>query len=275
MPQFRLAKPEDLPRLTALWQEAFGDEKVVIEDFWNRCFDKIQVFCLFEKDELCAMACALPLQYVDGEGESHACPYFYAVATAKSYRNRGLCRSLLTQAEAFLQKQGAKLCCLVPQGAALFAFYEKLGYRSAFTLEEQRLPAAKAPSVRLKKIDSATYQNFRQIQLYGEFMAYPDFLLELQKAAGEATGAGLYRLENEDELCVAAAEKHGQTLLIKEMLPADETLAAHLAAHLGCKEFVLRSPDEGAADANPFAMAKALDKDFPLPQNAYLALAFD
>ena len=114
MSQFRLAKPEDLPRLTALWQEAFGDEKVVIEDFWNRCFDKIQVFCLFERDVLCAMACALPLQYVDMEGESHACPYFYAVATAKSYRNRGLCRSLLTQAEAFLQKQVSAQLSLLP-----------------------------------------------------------------------------------------------------------------------------------------------------------------
>ena len=271
MPQFRLAKTEDLPRLTALWQEAFGDEKAVIESFWARCFDKIQVFCLFEKDELCAMACALPLQYVDMEGESHACPYFYAVATAQAYRNRGLCRSLLTQAEAFLQKQGAKLFCLVPQGAALFAFYEKLGYRSAFALRERCLPAQKSTAVKLKKIDSTVYQNFRQIQLYGEFIAYPDFLLELQKAAGEAGGAGLYRLENRDLLCVAAAEKHGQTLMIKEMLPADETLAAHLAAHLGCKEVLLRSPEA----AKPFAMAKAPDKDFPLPQNAYLALAFD
>lgn len=274
MPRFRLAKPADLPRLTALWQEAFGDERAVIEDFWTRCFDQIQVFCLFEEAQLCAMACVLPLSYVDAAGESYACPYFYAVATAKAWRGRGLCRSLLARAEEFLQNQGAKLCCLVPQGAELFRFYEKLGYRTAFALAERRLPAQKAAAAKAKKLHAAAYETYRQIRLYGEFIAYPDFLLQLQQAAGEASGAGLYRLERGDTLCVAAAEKHGETLLLKEMLPADETLASHLAALLGCREALLRSPAPGE-EAKPFAMAKALDAAFPLPEMAYLALAFD
>lgn len=273
MPQFRLAKPEDLPRLTALWQEAFGDEKAVIEDFWARCFAHIRVFCLFEQQVLLAMACALPLSYTDMGGETYACPYFYAVATAKAQQGKGYCRSLLRQAEDYLKKEGAPLCCLVPQGEALFRFYGKLGYRRAFTVAEQVLPA-KRSSAKIKKINTATYENFRQIQLYGEFLAYPDFLLQLQQAAGAATGAGLYRLESGERLCVAAAEKRGEILLIKEMLPADAALAAHLAAQLGCKEVILRSPAE-PGEGRAFGMAKTLAPHIPLPEEAYLGLAFD
>lgn len=270
MPQFRLATATDLPRLTALWQEAFGDAPEVIRSFWERCFDKIKVFCLFEDKALCAMACALPLQYIDADGESHRCPYFYAVATAKKWQNRGLCRSLLTQAEAQLKKDGAVLCCLVPGEERLFSFYERLGYRNAFTCSRQKLPAQKAEGVRLRRIDADQYENLRQMQLYGEFISYPDFLLQLQQQAGLAGGAGLYRLESSELVCVAAAEKQGQLLQIKEMLPPDEALAAHLADQLGCEAVLLQS----CGEESPFAMAKAL-QPISLPENAYLGLAFD
>lgn len=273
MAQFRLAQPRDLPRLTALWQEAFGDGKAAVEDFWTRCFAHIRVFCLFEQQALLAMACALPLSYTDMGGETYTCPYFYAVATAETQRGKGHCRSLLSQAEAYLKKEGASLCCLVPQGEALFRFYGKLGYRSAFTVAEHSLPA-KRGSAKIKKIDTATYENFRQIQLYGEFLAYPDFLLQLQQATGAATGAGLYLLESGEKLCVAAAEKRCEILLIKEMLPADGALAAHLAATLGCKEVILRSPAQ-PGEGRAFGMAKALVPHIPLPEEAYLGLAFD
>ena len=269
MGRFYEATAADLPALTALWQTAFGDEIPVIRAFWEQCFGKIRVFCLSEGKNLCAMACALPLSYVDGDGETHSCAYFYAVATEPAYRGQGYCRTLLSQAECILRKEGVELCCLVPGEESLFAFYQKLGYEIAFTCRRQSLPAKKAEGVRLRQIDAAAYENLRQMQLYGEFIAYPVFLLELQRQAGLASGAGLYRIESKELVCVAAAEKQGQCLLIREMLPADEELAAHLAHSLGCKELQLQSP----GDALPYGMAKSLSP-IPLPQNSYLALAF-
>lgn len=270
MRRFHEATSSDLPGLTALWQTAFGDEFSVIEAFWKQCFGKIRVFCLSEEKKLCAMACALPLSYVDGDGEVHSCAYFYAVATEPAFRGQGCCRALLSHGEKILQKEGVDLCCLVPGEESLFAFYEKLGYKTAFTCTRQRLSAEKCPDIRLRQIDASAYENLRQLQLYGEFIAYPDFLLELQRQAGIASGAGLYRIESSELVCVAAAEKQGDCLLIREMLPADESLAAHLAHNLGCKEVQLQSP----GNEQSYGMAKSLSH-IPLPQNSYLALAFD
>lgn len=269
MRRFYEATAADLPQLTALWQTAFGDEISVIQAFWKQCFGKIRVFCLSEEKKLCAMACALPLSYVDEDGEVHSCAYLYAVATEPAFRGQGCCRALLAQAERSLQRDGLKLCCLVPGEASLFAFYQKLGYTIAFTCHRQSIPAKKAEGIRLRRIDASAYENLRQMQLYGQFISYPEFLLELQQQAGLASGAGLYRIESNELVCVAACEKQGERLLIREMLPADESLAAHLAHSLGCKEVMLQSP----GDALPYGMAKALS-DIPLPQNSYLGLAF-
>lgn len=269
MRRFYEAAVIDLPALTALWQTAFADEVSVINAFWEQCFEKIRVFCLSEGKKLCAMACALPLSYVDADGEPHSCAYFYAVATEPAFRGQGCCRELLAQAERSLQKSGIELCCLVPSEESLFTFYEKLGYQVAFTCWRQSLPAKKSESIRLRKIDAAAYENLRQMQLYGDFIAYPAFLLDLQRQAGLASGAGLFRLESSELVCVAAAEKQGDCLLIREMLPADESLAAHLACSLGCKEVQFQSP----GDALPYGMAKSLS-GFPMPRNGYLALSF-
>ena len=270
MLRFVRADRSHLPQLTALWQAAFGDKKEVVEQFWKTCFDHIQVFCLLEGNALRAMACALPLSYIDPDGEIHRCPYFYAVATGEKYRGKGLCRSLMLQAEEALKQQGAALCCLVPQTEDLFRFYEKLGYQTAFSHEVLHISAKKQNQIKLRRIDAAAYENLRQMQLYGDFISYPELLLQLQKQAGEQTGAGLYRLESPENVAVAAAEKWGETLLIKEMLPLDEALAAHLAAALGCKEAVVRTMGEVKA----FAMAKSLN-GIPLPEKGYLGLAFD
>lgn len=270
MPRFHEAGRVDLPRLTQLWQTAFGDPPEVIDGFWAQCFDRLRVFCLSEGQTLCAMACALPLTYWASDGEGHSCPYFYAVATAPAYRGRGLCRRLMAEAERLLQREGAQLCCLVPQSDGLFRFYEKLGYRSAFTHDSLTLPAQKVTAVKLHRLDADSYESLRQMQLYGEFVAYPDFLLELQRQAGERSGAGLYRLESQELVCIAAAEKDGNRLLVKELLPCDKALAAHLAYSLGCREVCLRT----VGPQHPFGMAKALSP-LPLPREGYLGLAFD
>lgn len=59
--------------------------------------------------------------------------YLYAVATAQTHRNRGLCRALMSFAEEDLQQRGFACTVLTPGEPELFRFYEKLGYEAAFT----------------------------------------------------------------------------------------------------------------------------------------------
>ena len=69
---------------------------------------------------------------------------------------------------------------------------------------------------------------------------------------------------------VSAAERDGETLLVRELLPDCPEAAAALADKLGCREAVFRT----AGGTHPFGMAKSLDGT-PLPQRAYLGPAFE
>lgn len=214
-----------------------------------------------------SMLCALPTTLVDDCGEALRAVYLYAVCTAPAYRRRGLCAALLAYAEHELCDFDA--CMLVPDGEAMFRYYEKRGYRTAFRHSSFDVAPQRA-EMNIAKIDADAYRNLRELQLYGSFVSYDTPLLSLQQCASEASGAGLYRLETADALCCAAAEKRGDTLLCKELLPCRPEAAAALADRLGCQRAVVRTPGEDV----PFGMVKAL-RGAALPETSYLGFAFD
>lgn len=277
--KLRMAQKADLPALTALWQTCFGDSAEEIRNFW-KIFDKISVF-LAEETLPIAMTCALPVTLFDGEGEGHEAAYLYAVCTEPSHRNRGVCSSLLAYAEEELKKSGVEFCALVPSGEELFAFYERLGYRTAFRQRRYCVEAARSEA-KIRKISAAEYENLRQFSLYCDFISYPTPLLELLPAC--------YRIETKDEIFCAVAEVRGETLRIAELLPDNAEAAASLAAFLGFQTAEVRTVGSKTAVAGtleynsarirtlgsdiPFGMAKPLS-DRPCPENAYLGLAFD
>ncbi len=267
--EFRLANQKDLSRLTGLWALCFGDEPREIMAFWRALFDKIQVFVAAEGAEIRAMLCALPVSFIDDEGESHPAVYFYAVATAPSHRRQGLCRRLMDYAEGVAKKMGAEYCFLCPAERPLFEYYKKLGYDTVLFRDRYSTPVEKYPT-KISKITPEAYQNLRLMQIYGSFVDYDLELLAWQQALGEATGAGLYRIEGESFVCCAAAEKYGTRLKIKELLPNEYQAAASLAAYLGCEEVNVCVP--GVAE--PFAMAKSLESR-PVSRASYFALAFE
>ena len=266
MSAYRLAKKEDLPKLTDLWQSCFGDEPRQIGLFWDSLFERILVFM---EESAGAMLCALPLHLVDEAGESLPAAYLYAVCTHPDCRGQGLCAGLMAFAEEALRREGFALCCLVPSSASLFSFYEKLGYENAFYHRQYTLSAQKQKA-KIRAITAEDYRNLRQMQLYGNFIDYDPWLLNWQQLLCQGSGAGLYRIETDDAVCCAAAEIYGQTLHIKELLPDCPEAAAALAAHLGCAQAHIRT--EG--DALPFGMAKPL-QEANLPEFSYLGFAFD
>ena len=68
----------------------------------------------------------------------------------------------------------------------------------------------------------------------------------------------------------AAAERYGETLLVRELLPYCPEAAAALSDKLGCREASFGT----AGGTQPFGMANSLDGT-PLPQRAYLGPAFE
>ena len=74
-----------------------------------------------------------------------------------------------------------------------------------------------------------------------EFLSYPPELLRWQETLSRSSGAGLYRIETGEAVCCAAAERDGETLLVRELLPDCSEAAAALADRLGCREAAFRT----------------------------------
>ena len=255
--KFELAKKSDLGALTKLWQCCFGDEVAEIRSFWDKTFDKIQVFVAREGQSILAMTCVLPTTLVDEEGEAHSCGYFYAVCTHPSARGKGLCKKLMDYAQKNCK---ADYAALVPAEESLFGFYEAMGYKTVFFNSEYTVSPKKAAKIR--PATPEVYRSIRELQLYDNFLSYDEFLLP---CAGQ-----LYRIETDEGLYCACAYKKDDTLLIRELLPDSPEAAAALCAHLNCKSATVRTMGED----KPFGMLKAL-KGGALPEIGYLGLALD
>lgn len=268
MSRFVRASRAELPALTALWHTCFGDDPREIAAFWDALFDRITVFAAMEGQQALSMLCALPAELVGEDGESLPAAYLYAVCTAPKARGRGLCTNLLRGAEEALRQDGFGCLALVPESGALFRFYEARGYRAAFFHKTYSVPAG--GTAKLAPLDAAGYRALRECFLRGAFLSYDVPFLECQRRASVRAGSGLYRVETETAVCCAAAEKHGDRLFCKELLPDCPDAAAALAAALGCTAAEVHT--EGGGE--PFGMGKPLQAH-ALPERAYLGLALD
>lgn len=265
-----LARYQDLPALTALWHTCFGDDPADIQRFWEEMFSHLQVYVARERGKAAAMVCALPTFLVDGSGDSHTCAYLYAVCTHPNCRGRGICTRLLAYAEQQESRTGMAFAALVPEGADTFDFYKKRGYQTCFYHNRYQVEAG--GSAKIDPLEPMDYWRLRTLRLYGDYVSYGKVVLRWQDEVGRRSGAGLFRIETEDLICCAAAERRGETLVIKELLPDDKTAAAALAAHLGCTSAEVRS----SGGEIPFGMLKALRPyPRPLPAQGYLGLALD
>lgn len=264
------AARRDLPALTRLWQACFGDPEAEVRAFWQALFDCTPVYLRRASDgSPAAMLCALPAELVGDDGDAVPAAYLYAVCTAPALRGRGHCRLLLQEAEQDLKRQGIRAAVLVPAEESLFGFYARFGYRTVFTCRTETVPAARG-DCSITPLTPDGWQSLRELQLYDSHLSYPPELLRWQETISRSSGAGLYRIETGDAVCCAAAERDGETLLVRELLPDCPEAAAALADKLGCREAVFRT----AGGTQPFGMAKSLDGT-PLPQRAYLGPAFE
>ncbi len=125
---FRLAQPSDQPGICALWQEAFGDSREAVENFF-RTFPRCRSYVAAESGQVLAMVHALPQTLFPNLPAA----YLYAVATAPSHRRRGLCRRLMEAAQEDLRTHGFRLAVLTPAEPSLFEFYGAMGYTAAFS----------------------------------------------------------------------------------------------------------------------------------------------
>lgn len=130
--QLRKAQQEDIPALYALWQAAFGDEKETVDLFFDTCFQPQNTLVAVCDGRVRSVVYLLRNTLQNGK-EQFTASYIYAAATEEDYRGRGLMRTLLEYTAETERARGTDFLYLVPASAHLFRYYEKCGFRTAFS----------------------------------------------------------------------------------------------------------------------------------------------
>ena len=127
----RFSTFDDIHAMTALWQEAFGDDESFISAFLRSFYTPHNAPIAVIDGEIAAM-----LFLLDGEmsvgGKRYPAYYLYAACTKKSHRGKGLMTELLDFSARTAADRGQAFICLKPGEKELFDFYEKRGYLPAF-----------------------------------------------------------------------------------------------------------------------------------------------
>lgn len=248
----------DLPRLKALWKEGFGDTDADIDRFFEVAYPHAIGFTAELENSPRAALYALPLTITDGAA-SQRCAYLYAVSTARAFRGRGLCRTLMAFAEQALLQRGFSRAMLVPGEPSLFGFYAAMGYRAQCCHEIGHFPLP-APEGEARKLDAAVYGALRERLLKNTpHVTYDAHWLRF-------SGAAFYELNLAGTTGCAAVL--GDAVL--ELLP-DRTLLGALSNVLSRPDVLVRTP--GANEA--FSMAKPLGAAASSPDAVYLAFAYE
>lgn len=119
--------------MIGLWQEAFGDTKEEIEEFFGFCEELIRICVWEEESRIVAQLVLIPVMIV--WGRAYAAEYIYAVAVKKQFRGCGFATKLLSEVKKLLRAED-KAGILVPADERLISFYQKRGFVTCF-LEEK------------------------------------------------------------------------------------------------------------------------------------------
>ena len=242
---------EKLPQLRRLWQEAFGDEDAFLDLFFSIAFSPDRCLCAQEEGQVAAA-----LYWMDCRLEEKPVAYLYAVATAKAFRGRGICRALMERARQQLAQLGYAGILLVPGSDGLRQMYGRMGYENATYLAEFSEKSGE-DRLALRSVTGEEYARLRRERLPQSSVlqeSCPAFL------------KGCYSLYAGED-CLLAAIKTDDGLICPEYLGDPADLPAILST-LGAPFGRFRTPGK----TTPFAMWLPLSEGIA-PQ--YFAFAFD
>lgn len=145
----------DLPRLTELWQEAFGDDREDVENFQETAFSCDRALLAQEQNPVAG------IYWMDAQIAGQKVAYLYALAVQKAYRSRGIGKRLLEKTMEILKEEGYQAAILVPGEESLYTYYEKAGF-VPFGKTQKLSIEKKVPGLPAKKISPEIYLALRQ-----------------------------------------------------------------------------------------------------------------
>ena len=242
----------ELRPLKALWKEAFGDTDAFIDSFFETAYSADRCCCLTEKGQLTAA-----LYWLDCALEGNKIAYIYAVATAREFQGRGLCRELMRRTHRQLEEKGYAGAVLVPGSESLFRMYEKMGYRACSGVREFSCKAGDVPE-KMRQLSTQEYARLRR-----QLLPPGGVIQEGENLPYLAAQASLYGGEG----FAVALVTDGKELRCMELL-GDATRAPGIVKALNAQQGHFRVPGQD----KPFAMYYSISEAAP-PD--YFGLAFD
>lgn len=243
-----------IPQLRALWREAFNDTEEFLDAFGTTAFSSQRCLGVTIDNKIVAA-----LYWFDCLYRDKPIAYLYAVATAKAYREQGICHKLMKYTHIHLTNRGYDGVILVPGTQNLFEFYAQMGYKSCSTIHEFDSLSI-APQIPIRQIDKNEYATLRR-----QFLPKDSVLQEKENLDFLQTQVSFYA--GTDFLLAACRDEnilHGIELL------GEQTNAPGILHSLGCDKGFFRTPGGNL----PFAMYLSLG-DSILPPPKYFGLAFD
>ena len=266
--QIREYRPEDIPALSALWREVFGDSEALIAAFFRLLPGMGSGVVAETHGAVLGMAWLIDgLWLADAGGAERRCGYLYAVAVAPEKRGAGLGAALSRSAFELGRRRGAELLCTEPAEPGLFDWYARtLGVSCALRRRAETIPAEPGAAPFHEAED---YGARREALLKGlTHLRLSDHALDFQRALCADCGGGFYALDG----AIAAAYREGGRAVIRELLAPEgcdrRALAAALAAQFGMREALLFTADPGG---EPYLAALPQQ----LPPETVWGLSFD
>ena len=276
---FDFACWEDVPVLQEMWRKCFQAEDEYTNFYFERRFVPEDTLVWRVDGQAVSM---MTLMDVSIEGVKGS--YIYAVATLPAYQNRGIYRELDRCSEDEIRRRGGSFSCLVPASPELFPLYQRLGYDTAFFIQEGVL---KGQGKAFYDFMPCSFEQFcelreRYLKKLENSVRHPRKELAYIYDEIRCFSGDVLLYEEGGQLCYAAFTCVGDGIYLRECTGSlPEKVARSLMARHGKHMAKIHSPflDKKFA-AVPFGMGKWLkDGVSPLKEHlnktGYMALMLD
>lgn len=230
VPMIRLAKAEDMPELTFLWQQAFGDEEPFIRGFYSLLPGMGFALVAVHENRVVAAAHVITgMDYIDSTGHAHPAAYLYAVSVREDLRGAGIGGILVEAAAKEALRRGAEMITTSPAEESLYPWYaQRIG--TVFTLSRTSHSALPGPMLSCTPISAKEYACRREQLLSGRpHLRVSDAVMQLQELLCKCCSGGLYAVPGG---LFTASVFGGEKAVLSECIGPDPQQIAASAASL-------------------------------------------
>jgi len=237
-------RPEDIPSLTHLWSDSFGDPESFVAEFLSILLPANgSCFVAEYSGRIISAAYILTGAFVETAGSGIPAAYLYSVATDKAYRGLGVGKAVCRACVDYARGTGCRVISTLPASDSLYSWYsEAIGVTETLSTHTERVKPEDLTAVR--SVSPEEYYALRCSFLEGEeHLSVPLGWIKLLDLLCRSFGGGLFA--SRCGICACSRDESG-SCVVTELLPADAlSLAASAAAGLGCNDAICRIPGGG------------------------------